>query len=188
MKIEIIDRNAAFVEAAKAVFAGTDVSVTCGSIVEGKREAVVSPANSFGFMDGGVDMAYSQRFGWGVQQELQEYIRSLPHGELLVGDAVLIDTHDPDIPCLIAAPTMRVPRIILDPADVLLAARAAIHRAKLCMVEHVAFPGMGTGCGCLNPHTAAQAMRAGIETGLMRRPPFPSSWSTAQARHVGLLG
>ena len=24
----------------------------------------VSPANSFGFMDGGIDMAYSQHFGW----------------------------------------------------------------------------------------------------------------------------
>jgi len=24
----------------------------------------VSPANSFGFMDGGIDMAYSSRFGW----------------------------------------------------------------------------------------------------------------------------
>lgn len=24
----------------------------------------VSPANSFGFMDGGIDMAYSLHFGW----------------------------------------------------------------------------------------------------------------------------
>ena len=27
-------------------------------------DAIVSPANSFGFMDGGIDMVYSKRFGW----------------------------------------------------------------------------------------------------------------------------
>ncbi len=34
-----------------------------GSIFEVECEAVVSPANSFGFMDGGIDLLYSRRFG-----------------------------------------------------------------------------------------------------------------------------
>ena len=33
--------------------------------------AVVSPANSFGFMDGGLDYKLSERFGWALQERLQ---------------------------------------------------------------------------------------------------------------------
>ena len=40
------------------------VRVHRGSILDVDCDAVVSPANSFGFMDGGIDMAYSQHFGW----------------------------------------------------------------------------------------------------------------------------
>ena len=34
-----------------------------GDILEGQFDAVVSPANSFGFMDGGIDLAYRRYFG-----------------------------------------------------------------------------------------------------------------------------
>ena len=61
------------------------VVIQRGSILDLKCDAVVSPANSFGFMDGGIDMAYSQHFGWHVQERLQELIRQQHHGELLVG-------------------------------------------------------------------------------------------------------
>ena len=43
-----------------------------GSILELSCDAVVSPANSFGFMDGGIDMLYSRHFGWQVQERLQK--------------------------------------------------------------------------------------------------------------------
>jgi len=56
-----------------------------GSILELQCDSVVSPANSFGFMDGGIALAYSHHFGWGVQQSLQKRIRTRHHGELLVG-------------------------------------------------------------------------------------------------------
>jgi hypothetical protein len=39
------------------------VKVHHGSIFDSQADAYVSPANSFGFMDGGIDMMYSQRFG-----------------------------------------------------------------------------------------------------------------------------
>ncbi|QEG22287.1 macro domain-containing protein [Mariniblastus fucicola] len=43
------------------------VEVHRGNILDLNVDAVVSPANSFGFMDGGIDMVYSQHFGWNVQ-------------------------------------------------------------------------------------------------------------------------
>ena len=47
-----------------------NVSIHRGSIVDLNVDAIVSPANSFGFMDGGIDMLYSQHFGWQVQDRL----------------------------------------------------------------------------------------------------------------------
>jgi hypothetical protein len=84
-----------------------NVTVHCGSILDLSVDAVVSPANSFGFMDGGVDHLYSQHFGWGLQKQLQEQIRAHHHGELLVGAAEIVETQNLAIPFLIAAPTMR---------------------------------------------------------------------------------
>ena len=82
-----------------------------GSIFEVDCDALVSPANSFGFMDGGIDMAISRFFGWQVQERLQQLIQAKYHGELLVGQADIVATDHSRIPYVIAAPTMRVPMI-----------------------------------------------------------------------------
>ncbi len=79
----------------------SDVEIYHGSIFDVKCDAVVSPANSFGFMDGGIDMLYSRRFGWQVQERLQDLIQTEHHGELLVGAAEIVETDAP-IPFLIS--------------------------------------------------------------------------------------
>jgi O-acetyl-ADP-ribose deacetylase (regulator of RNase III) len=91
-----------------------DVTVHRGSILDLSVDAVVSSANSFGFMDGGIDRLYSQHFGWEVQDRLQKLIRTRHHGELLVGAAEIVGTGNLRIPFVIAAPTMRVPMILFD--------------------------------------------------------------------------
>ena len=52
------------------------VEIHQGNILNAKVDAVVSPANSFGFMDGGIDLVYSQHFGWNVQKQLQDQTRN----------------------------------------------------------------------------------------------------------------
>ena len=61
-----------------------------GSILSLDVAAVVSPANSFGFMDGSLDVLYTQYFGPQLQQRLQRMIREQAGGELLVGQALLV--------------------------------------------------------------------------------------------------
>lgn len=46
-------------------------SVVAGGITDLRVDAVVSPANSFGFMRGGVDGVYTRVFGEGVESRLQ---------------------------------------------------------------------------------------------------------------------
>lgn len=152
-------------------------SVACG--------AAVSPANSFGFMNGGVDLAYSRHFGWQVQEKLQNAIMELPFRELLVGQALSVATGDSQIPWLIAAPTMRVPEMISNPEAVFLAARAAMGAAIECGVASLAFPGMGTGTGGLCHGIAARMMVSGCLAAL-RPPEFPESLRELFDRGHGL--
>lgn len=169
-------------------FAGGDgIEAVHGSILDIACDAVVSPANSFGFMDGGVDYAYSAHFGWHVQASVMHAIEEMPFGELLVGQAIVVETGDGRIPHLISAPTMRVPKQIADAADVMLACRAATAAALRAGFSHIAFPGMGTGCGCVPFNVAEQAMKAGVRAALSP-PTKPTSWRHAQDRHFRLEG
>lgn len=106
----LIDKNPEMVNAWKSVFAGEE-AVTCmqGDLCEVSCDAIVSPGNSFGFMDGGIDRAISLHLGWDLQLELQKQIKALPLRELLIGQALTLPTADELIPYLICAPTMRVP-------------------------------------------------------------------------------
>lgn len=173
------------------------VSVHRGSIFDLSCDAVVSPANSYGFMDGGIDLLYSEVFGWDVQERLQALIREKHHGELLVGAAEIVETNSPGLPYLIAAPTMRVPMILQHSVNPYLAARAVLLLIKNGRFTHgsnvgkpiaefvgsVAFPGLGTGVGRIGPNTCARQVRAAIDAALLGKEAFPVSWVEAQKRH-----
>lgn len=75
-----------------------EVRVHRGSILDVACDAVVSPAHSFGFMDGGIDKIYTLHFGPEVQERLRVAIRRHHHGELLVGAAEVVGTGDRRIP------------------------------------------------------------------------------------------
>ncbi len=150
------------------------VRVVEGDILSLGVAAVVSPANSFGFMDGGLDGVYTRCFGPQLQQRLQRMIREQAGGELLVGQALLVETGHPHIRWCISAPTMRVPTLLDTPLPAYLATRAAVRCALDAGLESVAIPGMGTGTGGLAPREAAAAMLWGIRDTLYP-PAFPAS-------------
>lgn len=173
------------------------VEIHHGNILNLNVDAVVSPANSFGFMDGGIDMVYSQHFGWNVQQQLQNQIKHLHNGELLVGRADIVETNHSQIPYLIAAPTMRVPMILKQTVNPYLAARAVFLLIKQGVfptgalkgeriqdgVKSVALPGLGTGVGRVPPEKCAFQVRTAIKEVMFGEYEFPTSWAEAQMRH-----
>jgi len=177
-----------------------DVTIHRGSILDLKIDAVVSPANSFGFMDGGIDHLYSHHFGWHVQDRLQQLIKERHRGELLVGTAEVVETDDSNIPFLIAAPTMRVPMRLNDSVHPYLAARAVLLLIKHGTfpagslageaitdgIKSVAFPGLGTGVGGVGFNTCAHQVRAAIEHVVLGNNEFPATWADAQIRHQKL--
>jgi len=173
------------------------VQIHRGSILDATCDAVVSPANSFGFMDGGVDAIYRNHFGYTIQGSVQQLIAERHHGEMLVGAADLVETGHAQIPYMIVAPTMRVPMVLNDSVNPYLAARAALllvsrysfHSGTYAgqpissKIQRIAFPGMGTGIGKIGPNTCAMQMRAAIEDVLLNGYTVPRTWAEASERH-----
>ena len=106
LKIFLISRNKEIVKAWTSVFNNySNIKISCGNILDLEADAIISPANSFGFMDGGIDLAYSEYFGWNLEKMLQKEIREIFYGEIPVGVAVIIKTNNTKIKYLISAPT-----------------------------------------------------------------------------------
>lgn len=133
-------------------------------------DAIISPANSFGVMDGGIDLAYTRFFGEYLPQRLQKRIIEKWHGEIPVGNAEIICIDREDYKYLISAPTMRVPQVIRFTANAYLAFRAAI----LAVIDHnencsyqiasILCPGLGTATGELPAEICARQMRLAYDS------------------------
>jgi O-acetyl-ADP-ribose deacetylase (regulator of RNase III) len=174
------------------------VRVHRGSILEVEADAVVSPANGFGLMEGGVDAAFLHRFGPGLQARVRKVILEEHHGELLVGEAAVVETEDARTPWFIAAPTMRVPMALpRDSVNAYLAARAVflllrhgrmrsgLSRGPLVVdrITRLAMPGLGTGVGGLDVRVCARQVRAAIDEVLLGEPRLPESAAEALEAH-----
>lgn len=179
-----------------------NVSVFKGSIFDVDCDAVVSPANSFGFMDGGIDSWYRWRFGDKIQDSVRLAILRYWHGELPVGAAEIVETNDDEVPFLIAAPTMRVPMILgTESINPYLAMRAVIMLVReerfrdgtfhgediKSRVKKIALPGLGTGVGKVPGEMAAHQIKEAISLHGEGKHYLPKSWSFASEAHQYLL-
>jgi O-acetyl-ADP-ribose deacetylase (regulator of RNase III) len=148
-----------------------DIVVHRGSVLEVPAQAVVSPANSFGWMRGGIDAVYAQAFP-SIEQQVRSAVLAYHGGELPVGEALIVPTGSSAPEWLISAPTMRQPGELLPPDTVhpYLAARAMLRLWRNGTLEHgepvrevvrtIALPGMGTGVGGVAPETCARQVIA----------------------------
>jgi O-acetyl-ADP-ribose deacetylase (regulator of RNase III) len=147
------------------------ITVHRGSVLDVVVDAAVSPANSYGWMRGGVDAIYARAFPE-VEQRVRSAVLAYHGGELPVGEALLVPTGTPSPRWLISAPTMREPGEQL-PADTVhpyLAARAMFRLwfgAALDngtpvrrVVRSIAVPGLGTGVGGADPALCARQVAA----------------------------
>lgn len=73
--------------------------------------AIVLPANSFGDLQGGIDLVYFNYFGHNLEDRLRKTIMEEKYGELIVGDAIILPMNG-IYNHFISAPTMRVPMIV----------------------------------------------------------------------------
>lgn len=132
-------------------------------------DCIVSAANSFGLMDGGVDLAIIQFFGIELMDRVQDYIMSDFLGEQPVGTSLIVETGHPKHPFLAHTPTMRAPLPITRSDNVYQAMWAmllAVHRHNRSgepRIGVIACPGLGTATGRVPSEEAARQMAAAYQ-------------------------
>jgi O-acetyl-ADP-ribose deacetylase (regulator of RNase III) len=179
LQLHLRDLSRSMIAAWEAEFANVaNVTISRGDIFSEKKgqieakdpidvraDAIISPANSFGFMDGGIDAVYTYVLGPQVQERLLEVLRRDFAGELPVGQALIVETDNDVIPWCISAPTMRVPMGVADTVNAYLAFRGALLAVKQhnasgkTPIRSVLTPGLGTAVGNMPHARCAKQMR-----------------------------
>jgi O-acetyl-ADP-ribose deacetylase (regulator of RNase III) len=152
-----------------------------------KFDALVSPANSFGLMDGGVDAAIISFYGKELQEAVLFDIATYWLGEQPVGTSTVIDIPNHKGKYLLHTPTMRVPKLIW--GDVVYTAMLAMLLEANTLWEceflredilTVCCPGLGTGCGGVPPEEASRQMALAWKN--FQNPPSQINWEYAMKR------
>jgi len=190
-KIFLIDHSATLITAWQQAFLGCDnVEVFLGDFFSHHADAMVSPANSFGIMDGGLDLAIRYELGFDVEQKVQKAILDDFYGELPVGAAVIVETNHEKWPFLIAAPTMRVPENISKTLNAYVAFRAVLlaiqrhNETSHRKINSFVCSGLGTGVGGVDPQKCAQQMHAAFLS--MSKPARIASYNEIRSQHKKL--
>lgn len=170
LKIILCDIQKKITDAWLRHFEGIEnVKVSHGNIFEVEADTLVNPANSFGFMDGGLDYAISEFFEWKIQPRVQAVLREKHFGELPVGMAEIVETGNRKFPYLVCAPTMRTPANVSNTLNAYLAMRAILiavlrfNQTHTGAIKSVVIPGLGTAVGKMPASRCARQMRVAYD-------------------------
>jgi O-acetyl-ADP-ribose deacetylase (regulator of RNase III) len=187
MRIRLVDHHMAMVRAWERAFEGADdVEISEADYFAHPADAMVSPANSFGIMDGGLDLSIRNVLGFTVQKTAQRAIVERHHGELPVGSAEIVSTGDTRWPLLVVAPTMRVPESVAHTLNAYLAFRAVLIACArhASPIASLVCCGLGTGIGGMEPARCAAQMRIALEHA--RKPARIPSFDQIHRVHAAL--
>lgn len=161
MKIILLDNKEAMCKAWKKYFKDEEDVLIENTYLQLYNmedvDCLVSPANSYGLMDGGYDLALSKMFGKELPNKVQNYIIENLYGEQPVGTSIIID-----IPFtnkkLISTPTMRIPSPIKDYEIIYTAMRQTLICALKNNVEKIIIPAFGGATGMVPYDIIAKEM------------------------------
>ena len=158
MKLTLFDHNPSLCEAWKVEFNGyEDVRVSCCELRDlPAHGCLVTAGNSYGIMNGGIDLAVRDMFGIELQDALQWGIVQHYGGRLPVGVALSFETGNPKFPKLLYLPTMECPKQITT-GDVYHLFYVLMY--SIYNEDTVACPGIGTGAGGIGAEDAARMIR-----------------------------
>jgi len=128
------------------------IVVKKGDITQVSCDAVVNPANSFGYMGGGVAGALKRVGGVEIERE------AVGKAPITVGSAVATNAGSLSCRYVIHAPTMEKPAMRIGVENVKKATMAALKLAERMQLRRIAIPGMGTGVGGVPSEEAAEAI------------------------------
>lgn len=197
-KLVLCDPNEGLCNAWKKEFAQySSVEVREGRFEDVDFDCVVSPANSFGLMDGGVDEAITMYFGQQMMDRVQSRVINEYAGEQPVGTSMIVwgkqNEKTNKVQHVAHTPTMIIPMSIGMTTNVYMAMKAmllAVEEFNEAMLDKdlpdlriktVVCPGLGTGAGRVGYGLAASAMEHAYKN--VYNPPESIDWDYAVARY-----
>lgn len=166
VKVVLVDINPKMVKAFRETFEeNPEVEIVQGSMLEQKVSAWVSPTNSHGSMDGGLDAVIKNQLGQKIEQSLKQEIAKKYGAILPVGHATCVPTGRQVPRFLISTPTMvKSSEDISDSLNVALACAAALQAVHMQnakepgSIQSVALPGLGANTGRVPVEICADLM------------------------------
>ncbi len=129
-----------------------EIEIQKGDITKVNADAIVNPANSYGWMGGGSAGAIKKAGGEEIEKEVVE------KAPLEIGRAVATTAGKLPHKAVIHAPTMTSPAEKAMDYNVAMSVRGALLLADDQKFKTIAMPGMGTGIGDFPKDKAAKAM------------------------------
>lgn len=182
-----------------------DVHVECASILDVATDFIVSPGNSFGQMNGGLDGLINTHFSRHMaEHRFEDVVRRVIardfHGELHVGQALVL-RGDRRARWVVYTPTLRVPEDVSGSTNAYIAMRAALCATLDAISSGAAIPPSATRCtticapllcagaGCMSVETACRQMLEACRTVLDDSAQKLSmlQWPELHAHHRSLL-
>ena len=161
MKILLLDNKEEMCNAWKKYFDGIDDVEIVNDYIQSydlnKVDCLVSPANSYGLMDGGYDLALTKMFGDQLQKIVQNYIIDNLYGEQPVGSSIIVDIPNTNKK-LIHTPTMRIPSPIVDSEIVYTSMRSTLICALKNNIKSIIIPAFGGTTGMVPMEIIAKEM------------------------------
>ena len=192
-KLYLVDSKEELCDKWRQVFSSyPEVEVLTGDYFQQSADAIVSPANCFGIMDGGLDLAIRNELGFQVETDIQKVILNKYHGEMPIGCAEIINTNHGRWSYMISAPTMRIPENVAFTLNAYIAFRAILiainsfnEKNSELPIKSLVCSGLGTGIGSMEPTKCAAQMRSAYK--LIKEPARISSFAEIHKSHLSLL-
>lgn len=168
-----------------------EVEIKYGRFEDTDFDCIVSPANSFGLMDGGIDEAITMYFGQQMMDRVQDMILDKYAGEQPVGTSEIVLGTDPatdkKVRFVAHTPTMIIPELIENTNNIYMAMKAmliAVNNHNLncsTKINTVVCSGLGTGAGRVPFTKAALDMAKAYHS--VKFPPKKLDWGFALTRY-----
>ena len=163
MKVIIADHNKSTISSINECNPSFEVEE--GNPLAFDVDAIVSPANTKGIMNGGYDAVLRRFFGVTIEYIVQQYLEKF---KIDVGQAIAVKTGHPKVNWLIVTPTVSVNGEGLSGHESVSYACAynAVKVAHQRGVKYLGMTGLGSGVGGLDRRISARQQVQGIEDAL----------------------
>jgi len=163
MKVLIADHNKSTIASIEEL--NPSFQVELGDPLAFDIDAVVSPANTKGIMNGGYDAVLRRYFGLAIEYSVRQHLEKF---KIDVGQAIAVKTGHTKVKWLIVSPSVSVTGEGLS-GDASVSYACAYNSVKVAIeknVKYLGMTGLGTGVGGLDRREAARQQVQGIEEAL----------------------